>query len=365
MQNVFDITQFGAVGDGVKDCTAQIQAALDAAGTVRGTVVVPPGRYQTGYLQMRPGTMLRADAAWGFGQSGTAVFALCDAGAPCLLDCSHALNATVLGMCVDGGMLGNNIHGLRIAYDVYNGGGHEDAVTIEGCRVAQFSGDGLHFSHAWCFTVRHSHLAFNRGAGLYLDGWDAFLTDNWFSGNSHCGIRGGPVTSSLTLTGNRIEWNRVAGVSLCNGDSMSFTGNFFDRSYGPALTLGDHATNDLFGRCNQPNSVCEVAITGNIFRRSGKPMETPFADVYDSSHLRLTNCRNVTVTGNVFRYGRDDDGGGVDSPEYAVVLDGGNNCTLFANPMEHGSMAKNIVVLEKGVNVTLRDNPGMALHETK
>ena len=146
---------------------------------------------------------------------------------------------------------------------------------------------------------------------------------------------------------------------------MSFTGNFFDRSYGPALTLGDHATNDLFGRCNQPNSVCEVAITGNIFRRSGKPMETPFADVYDSSHLRLTNCRNVTVTGNVFRYGRDDDGGGVDSPEYAVVLDGGNNCTLFANPMEHGSMAKNIVVLEKGVNVTLRDNPGMALHETK
>ena len=43
MTNVFDITAFGAVGDGVTDCTAAIQTALDRAGEVCGCVTVPPG----------------------------------------------------------------------------------------------------------------------------------------------------------------------------------------------------------------------------------------------------------------------------------------------------------------------------------
>ncbi len=41
----FDVRAFGAAGDGQTDATAAFAAALEAAGTQGGTVVVPPGRY--------------------------------------------------------------------------------------------------------------------------------------------------------------------------------------------------------------------------------------------------------------------------------------------------------------------------------
>ena len=46
MINVFDITEFGAVGDGVTDCTDAVQKAFDAAKDCKGQVVVPPGSYE-------------------------------------------------------------------------------------------------------------------------------------------------------------------------------------------------------------------------------------------------------------------------------------------------------------------------------
>ena len=72
----FDVTAFGAVGDGEARCTAAIQAALDAASDADGgVVVVPAGTYRTGALflesgvelHLAPGATLRAitdDAAY-------------------------------------------------------------------------------------------------------------------------------------------------------------------------------------------------------------------------------------------------------------------------------------------------------------
>ena len=42
MKNVFDITAYGAVGDGRTDCTEAIRKALSDAAAVEGTVTVPP-----------------------------------------------------------------------------------------------------------------------------------------------------------------------------------------------------------------------------------------------------------------------------------------------------------------------------------
>ena len=343
MTNVFDITAYGAVGDGMTDCTAAIQAALDDAAKTEGKVVVPPGKYFTGRLKMGVRTRLEGASAWNFRADGLSTFLLNDPDAVCMLDITGAFGCSVAGMCFDGRGLGRNVHGIYLYWERYNGGSEEDTPTIDDCRVGNFSGDGVHLEHIWCFSVRHSMLHRNGGCGLYIDGWDAFIIDNWFTGNRHSGILGGPCTASVTATGNRVEWNREAGFSFGNGDSVNITGNFFDRSFGPAIRLGGSGQ---FRDC---------AVTGNVFRRSGCPDGMDFATEYENSHVYFDNVQNVTLTGNTFKWGVNDDGGGTKSPDYDVYLANSNAVVIQSNVMYEGAVKQSIVTADNRACI-IKDN---------
>ncbi|HEV3051576.1 MAG TPA: glycosyl hydrolase family 28-related protein [Longimicrobium sp.] len=54
---VFNVrsSTYGAVGNGVANDTAAIQAAVNAAAAVRGTVLIPPGTYSVTSIQLAPG----------------------------------------------------------------------------------------------------------------------------------------------------------------------------------------------------------------------------------------------------------------------------------------------------------------------
>lgn len=345
MSTTFSITDFGAVGDGKTICTAQIQAALDAAGSCKGTVEVPAGIYLTGKLTMREGTVLTGSAAWSFGRFGASIFKLCDENVDCMIDITGAFGCAINGMSLDGGYLGKNIHGIKLYWEKYNGGESEDTPTIDNCRIGCFSGNGLHFEHVWCFSVRHSMLCFN-AAGLYMDGWDAFIIDNWLSGNRRGGLLGGPCTASITATGNRVEWNDRGGFIFRSGDSINVTGNFFDRSGGPAIIFGGEGCG-----CNT------ATVTGNIFRRSGKPF-SEFSDPYDSSHIRLSNSQNITIIGNSMLRGQDDGGGGVLSPDYSLIMTG-NKCCIFKDNTMLNADVKRGMILNDNIECIIKDNIGL------
>ena len=346
----FDICSYGAVGDGVTDNTKAIQAALDAAAKCCGVVTVPPGNYRCGMLHMDSGVSLEGHAAWSFREDGASIFTLNNASVPCLLDITGAFGCSVRGMCFNGQNLGENIHGVNLSWDKFNGGGKEDSPTFDNCRIGCFTGDGLHLEHVWCFSVRHCMLHRNGGAGVYINGWDGFILDNWLTGNCRGGLTGGEYCCSVTATGNRIEWNRLAGVYMPRGNCCNFTGNYIDRSWGPAFVFG----------CQNGN-VDSISVTGNMIYRSGKPLERPFASPYDSSHIRLQNCENVVISGNSFRIGRDDNGCGVWSPDAVMVVEDCHDCCISNNVWNNGARREGLIMVGENPNVLIDGNVGQIM----
>ena len=335
--------EFGATGDGKTDDTKAIQRALDAAGEAGGTVFVGPGVYLCADLLMRKNTALVGVPTWDYhGGSGT-VLRLIDGSAKCLINIAGAWGATIDGLSFDGARLGKGVHGIFLDKPDY--GKREDCFRIERCQVVRFTGDGLSLAHAWCFSVRHSMFGYNRGDGLRLRGWDAFISDNWFSGNDGAGFGAHDENASVTLTANRIEWNGKENILVTGGDGYQITGNFLDR----AGTCGIALRN---GR--QP--CVQMTITGNFLKRSGKLAD---AASFDSSHLLIEGARGVTCVGNNLQAWRDDGNTGVFSPSYGIICKNLQNCVITNNVLHEAALRQ--LILDQGGHgegVVLKDNPG-------
>lgn len=311
--SMLDIRDFGAVGDGITDCTAAIQAALDKAGEFGGCVYIPAGTFLCHDLKMRHHTSIQGHASWSFRTFAGSVLKLNDENARCMIDITAAYGATVSGLSMDGGLLGTEVHGILLDKEVPNLQ-EEDSPRIDTCRIGHFSGDAVHLEKAWCFSIRHSMLCHSRH-GLYLKGWDGFILDNWFSGNKGWGIYAcdGPHNAAVTATGNRVEWNHAGGFAMRNAVHWNITGNYFDRSGGPSLAILEGNNPD------NPHNY-NLTVTGNIFNRSGADFGLGLEDKY-LCHMLVEDTYNLTCVGNTMRIGLDDFGTGNVSPKYGYVLD--------------------------------------------
>ncbi len=335
---LLNVRQFGAKGDGKADDTKSIQSTIDAAAERGGSVYVPPGLYRSTELQMRPHVSITGIPAWDYEHGFGSVIRLADERARCLLNITGAFGATVEGLSLDGGKLGTGVHGVWLNKPDY--GKQEDTFRIEGCQIANFSGDGVRLTRAWCFSIRHSMIAYNAGDGISLRGWDGFLLDNWLSGNHGAGFAAREENASCTFTANRIEWNRE-GILIIGGNGYNITGNFFDRAGTCGLAV-------LGGK--------QMSITGNFVKRSGK-IAAP--GTYDSSQIRLERTRGITCCGNNLEAGRDDNGRGVWSPSYGIVYKELQNCVIANNVLDEGAIEQLMVDLGgHGEGLVVKDNPG-------
>lgn len=338
-----DATTLGAVGDGQTDSTAALQRALDTAAKSGGAVFLPPGVYLTRELRVPPGVALAGIPAWNYSGPGGSVLRLADASSTCLLNLTGARGATIDGLALDGRNLGKSIHGIFTDRSVF--ASHEDSFRIERCQVLNFTGSGANLMCVWCFSIRHSMFAFNQGDGLTIHGWDGFILDNWFSGNSRAGFAARQDNAAITFTGNRIEWNHEENMLIIGGNGYQITGNFFDRAgtCGIALRKGRVP-------CSQ------ITITGNYFRRSGK-LASPASN--DSAQILFDGARGVTCIGNNLDAGRDDGGQGTYTPSYGIVYKGLENCVITNNVLHQAALRQLLLDLgEHAEGLVVRDNPG-------
>ncbi len=344
LDTILNARHFGAKGDGKSDDTKPLENAIDVAAS-RGTAVfLPPGVYRCAELQMRPHVSLIGVPAWDYEHGFGSVIRLADEHAGCLLNITGAFGATIDGLALDGGKLGKGVHGVWLNKPDY--GKQEDTFRIERSQIANFTGDGVRLTRAWCFSIRHCMIAYNGGDGISLRGWDGFLLDNWLSGNTGAGFAARQENASCTFTANRIEWNRE-GILIAGGDGYNITGNFFDRAGTCGLAV-------LNGR--------QMTISGNFVKRSGKNAQ-PYT--YDSSQIRLEGCRGITCCANNLEVGRDDNGEGVWSPSYGIVYKGLRNCVISNNVLDDGALAELLLDLGgHGDGAIVKDNPGCLAKRT-
>ena len=341
-----NVRDFGAAGDGVADDTAAIQKAIDAAAGSRATVLLPAGSYRVAALKLHSYTGLAADPVWSYRDFGGAILRLADADAACMLNLTGAVGVTINGLCLDGGRLPGKTHGVLFDKDDY--GNEEDAPRIERCRISHFSGDGVRLGRIWCFSVRHCMLSHNAGSALYVRGWDGFILDNWLSGNGGAGYHAPEENSSVTMTANRIEWNRLGGIVISGGSHYNITGNYIDRSGGCGIRLG----------LREGHPCQHLAITGNVIYRSGKPDWRPLGE-HESAHAWFEAARGLVFTGNAMHVARDDRGQGEFSPRYGIVYGRLENSIIKNNVLHEGALERLLVDLGgHGQNVTVADNLG-------
>jgi hypothetical protein len=321
-QDVFNVRDFGAKGDGKTPDSEAVQKALDAAGAVGGTVFFPPGVYPCHDLKVKAHTALAAEAAWSYRGVHGAVLALDSEEASCVLDITGAFGVHLRGLCLTGKRgAKKKIHGVFLN-NAAEYSKQEDTVVIDDCKIEHFSGHGVCLLRCWLFIIRHSMMGGNGGCGAQLTGWDGFVTDNQFSGNGGHGFGCEGVGATVMFTANRVEWNGGDGLHLCGGDAWNVTGNCFDRNGGA-------------GFCALKTSA--AAATGNVFRRCGKDA-AKLKEGERSCQVRLEECSGLTFTGNACLAGRDDGGKGLFTPQAGFILRKLTCCVVADNVLHRGYM---------------------------
>ncbi|NBD23595.1 glycosyl hydrolase family 28-related protein [Paenibacillus glycinis] len=321
------VTDYGAVGDGVKDNTQSFQSAINDAVAKGYKLVIPSGRF------LIKGTLVNLDNVSMHGVSLTKNYWRQDnyddfeKGASVLIGTGkNALfgkkmsRAAFTGICFS--KFGRIADPSSPRYVLFQSCSFKDVTTVLDAPSNQTA--AYHnFKFVDCaFTVYRSSALFS---GRILDSmWDRCV----FVGSNPMELT---QAKANQVTNSRFEWiDRGTAISLYACEQMLFNGNYFDRISGAAFEI------------KQGNK--EILITGNQFNRCGSGLSSAgdslnYKDLNKSFIILYGEFTDVNISANTFSKNASGDHDGEPCPKYVLAKRAGiADCTLrfYGNDVENG-----------------------------
>jgi hypothetical protein len=193
LKEVVSVKDFGAVGDGVNNDTAAIQAAIASLAT-KGTVHFPVGSYKvTSQLIFPSGVNIRGEGYYSEILNNVV-------GATCI---KFGGTATARDFRIRG--IAGTSHGMQLYQ------GHD--WLVERVTSEYNGGWGFYFEEGWTGTFIRCNAAYNSGGGFYL----------------------GAACNALQLVGCESQWNGSEGVVLNGLAGLVISGGGYENNYGSAI----------------------------------------------------------------------------------------------------------------------------------
>jgi hypothetical protein len=294
--DVINVVDYGAVGDGVADDLASIQAAHDALPATGGTLWFPVGEYRVeGTLNITKSVHLRG--AGGSGSSGTGSRITQATASATMFSVATVSPVQFSNLLLSNSAGAACVHVVGTTPTNENVGSIFDGVAIGDGAV------GLDFERALRWTVRNCYIVNTTTACIRVRNTQAVTQDG---GDSN--IQGSVFDLSGGGTGDCIIWHGSGGLRVENNKILGNLGTTVGFHLVPdtgvdtsdILVVGNSFENSAYGILFEGSggSVENIVISANQFA------------IIDTSHITLApsvaaNASIITITGNTFTSGID------------------------------------------------------------
>ena len=296
--NILNVKQIGAKGDGETDDSSVIQAGINKC----DNIYIPNGVYLcNSSLTTKDNLVIKGEETSKYNTSPVSKLKFAGNGL------TGSYSYRVENLNIEGSWVDSSSPVTRGIYQA--------RIELLNSSISKFTAglDTLHVSTVINTKIYHNKLGIN---GMI----DSNITNSYIYDNLETGINLFQGCNDNTISNNKIEWNGEHGVGCYRGYNNVISNNIIDRNGRYGVLLNDCSAN---------------TVTGNVLRRNYASQDGN-GDTY--SHIRIENVTGAIISSNYTAKGaKNDDGTGAVVPATAIYLTTSNDVQLIGNDFRGGN----------------------------